>query len=219
MGRRKQRRSVHWAAYLWPGLPHLWIAGSWAGLILALSFTVLLNLVLVTTLVWTDWLPPRVQLACAALLGVIWLAAVIETRFELRRIAASRQQSADCADSGVDGTLEADQAEGIPADELFRQAQAAYLSGDWLAAERTLRDLLRLDRRDIEGQLLLATLWRHSGRLDEAVGQLDRLQRLEDAAPWQFEINREREFIAVARGGEGSGDPLPLTGETSPIAA
>ena len=219
MGRRKQRRSVHWAAYLWPGLPHLWIAGSWAGLILALSFTVLLNLVLVTTLVWTDWLPARVQLACAALLGVIWLAAVIETRFELRRIAASRQQSGDCADSGVDGTLEADQEEGIPADELFRQAQAAYLRGDWLAAERSLLDLLRLDRRDIEGQLLLATLWRHSGRFDEAVGQLDRLQRLEDAAAWQFEINREREFIAVARGGEGSGDPLPLTGETSPIAA
>ena len=79
--------------------------------------------------------------------------------------------------------------------------------------------MLRLDRRDIEGQLLLATLWRRSGRFDEAVGQLDRLQRLEDAAPWQFEINFEREFIAVARGGEGSGDPLPLTGETSPMAA
>lgn len=219
MDRRNPRRSVHWAAYLWPGLPHLWISGSWAGLTLALSFTILLNVLMVTTLVWTEWLPRRVQLACGAVLGVIWIAALVETRLELRRLAARRGEDRE-GDArwpgGIGEPVEADQRQ---ADGLLRQAQAAYLSGDWLAAERTLLELLRVSRRDVEGQLLLATLWRHCGRLTEAECQLDRLDRLEDAACWEFEISRERELIAAAKGGDRSDNRLPPNGETTPLAA
>jgi hypothetical protein len=196
-------------AYLWPGLPHLWIAGSWAGLILALSFTVLFNLLLLTTLVWTEWLPPRVQLACGAILGVIWLAALLETRRELQRIAAQRDEQADENVSPTNHSQESD------VDRLFRQSQVAYLGGNWLVAERTLRELLRLDRGDIEAQLLLATMWRHTGRPADARRQLDRLERLDAAAPWQFEIARERERIAAALLAE----PLPPGEGVSPIAA
>ena len=219
MGRRNPRRSVHWAAYLWPGLPHLWISGSWAGLTLALSFTILLNVLIVTTLVWTEWLPRRVQLACGAVLGVIWIAALVETRLELKRIAARRGE--DRGDNtrwpGDIGELE--EAGQLQTDGLLRQAQSAYLAGDWLAAERTLLELLGVNRRDVEGQLLLATLWRHCGRLDEAECQLDRLDRLEDAACWEFEISRERELIAAARGDDRSDNRLPPNSETTPLAA
>ena len=46
---------------------------------------------------------------------------------------------------------------------------------------------------------MLATLWRHEGRFDAASDQLDRLERLETAAPWQLEIAREREQICANR--------------------
>ena len=53
-------------------------------------------------------------------------------------------------------------------DQWFREAQAAYLAGDWVSAEQTLLKLLRHDARDAEARLMLATLWRHEGRLDAA---------------------------------------------------
>lgn len=219
MGRRNPRRTVHWAAYLWPGLPHLWIAGSWAGLILALSFTLLFNLLLLTTFVWTEWLPWRVQLGCAAILGAIWIAALVETRLELGRIAARRAQLPDGAADGTSAATQLDEVANRHADSMLREAQAAYLAGNWIEAERTLQELVRLDRRDMEGQLLLATLWRHNGRLDDAKCQLDRLERLEDAATWEFEIGRERALIGRLRAETGAGDPFSSPGEATPVAA
>ena len=46
---------------------------------------------------------------------------------------------------------------------------------------------------------MLATLWRHEERWDAAEEQLDRLERLETAAPWTNEIKRERERICADR--------------------
>lgn len=215
MARREQRR-VHWAAYLWPGLPHLWINGSWAGLALAFGFTVLLNVLILATFLWTDWLPPRAKLACAGMAGTIWLAALWETRCELRRIAARRKLEAE----GVDTTqLPAETADRERCDNLFRQAQSEYLAGDWLATEKTLQELLHHDRRDVEAQLLLATLWRHSGRIDEAGRQLERLSRLEDAAMWRFEINREMSLIESACEEQQGLEPTSSTSEKSSLAA
>lgn len=211
MAVRKQERRVHWAAYLWPGLPHLWIAGSWAGLVLAVGFTGLLNVVILATLVWPEWLPPQAKRACVAMLGVIWLAAIWETRREIRRLSAMREH-------GETGDTEPDDLVQSQLDLLLRKAQGEHLEGDWLAAERTLSELLKINRRDVEGQLLLATVLRHTGRFDQAESQLTRLERLEDAAMWQFEISRERELIAFARQTKLS-DPLPPGEETSPMAA
>jgi hypothetical protein len=43
---------------------------------------------------------------------------------------------------------------------------------------------------------MLATLLRHTGRLEEAVEHLDRLQRMEGSEKWGLEIQRERELLA-----------------------
>ena len=88
--KRPRRRHVHWIAYLWPGLPHLWIRGSVAGLSLALAFSVLLNVLILATLVWPEWLDLRLTFGCGLCAAVLWLAALWETRRELRRIAEAR---------------------------------------------------------------------------------------------------------------------------------
>ena len=179
---------LHWSAYLWPGLPQVWLRGSWVGLTLAVGFTAIANVLLAATLVWDEWLPARGRWIALAGLGVIWVVAWIDGRAEWRRLLAQwTEDEAGTADM-----------RDPRSDQLFRQAQTAYLVGDWVSAEKTLLELLRQDARDAESRLLLATLWRHEGRIEAASSELDRLECLETAAPWAFEIAAERERIAAA---------------------
>src|SRR5690606_3756204 len=85
-----------------------------------------------------------------------------------------------------------------PREQLYREAQQVYLQGDWVAAEQVLLKLLKLDKRDAEARLMLATLWRHQGRHREAIRQLDMLSRLETADRWHHEIAVERQENAAA---------------------
>lgn len=192
-GRRPpKRRDLHWAAYLWPGLPHLWLRGSWAGLALALGFTVLANVTAVTVCVYPELLAPRLKLACGGVTIAIWLAALVETRSELRRIAARRQAELAGIESEEDL---ADKQSAETADRKFIECQTAYLRGDWITTERGLLDLLTGSPGDIQARLLLATLWRRQGRNPEAAAQLRRLERLEAARPWGQEIESERKRL------------------------
>lgn len=170
---------LHWSAYLWPGLPHVWTRGSWAGLALAVGFTALANALFAAAVVWPRWLPQRVLAGGGGLLAVVWVVAWWDARAEWRRRLAEWA-------SGESG----DPVER--SDRLYRDALASYLAGDWVAAEQTLRRLLKLDRRDAEAGLLLATLLRRSGRDDEAAERLDRLEQLETAQLWAAEIAAER---------------------------
>lgn len=169
---------------LWPGLPQLWIRGAWSGLALALGFTALVNVLLLASLVWTQWLPWSFLLAGWAAVGMLWLFSTIVSLGWLG--ASGRQASAE------DG------------EELFREAQTHYLKGNWYEAETLLNQRLSRNGRDIDAQLLLATLKRHTGRLDEALGQLEQLERLEHAMKWYQEIARERMLIARARAEQGA---------------
>lgn len=179
MAKKRHRRHAPWAAYLWPGLAHLWIRGSLAGLLLALAFSVLLNVLILTTVVWPEWLETRLKLACALCAGGLWLAALWETRCELRRIAAERE-----AEDGVTPT-----AEDTKNDELLRAAQAAYLREEWVEAERALRQAVRRDRRDVEARLWYAGVLRRTARKSQATRRLRRLALLDEARRWRHEID------------------------------
>jgi hypothetical protein len=179
---------LHWCAYLWPGLPQVWLRGSWVGLILAVGFTAIANVLLAATLVWEEWLPARGRWIGLAGLAVIWVVAWIEGRAEWRRLIAQWKEGAEESDNLPDPVRE----------QGYREAQTAYLAADWVSAERRLLELLRYDARDAEARLLLATLWRHEDRHEAALRELDVLERLETAAAWAFEIATERERIAAA---------------------
>lgn len=195
------RAKLYWTAYLWPGLPQLWLQGSWAGLLVAVGFTALANTLLLATLVWREWIDGDVLRVGYAVLVGIWLSAWWLTRTE-RRVTCVEAD----ADKGEE--LVATDTRRAQLDQTFREAQTRYLENDWVAAEQLLLKLLHQDARDVDARLMLATLWRHQGRREEALRQLDRLERLEAADKWRVEIAAERlrleqpQTIALPEGSE-----------------
>src|SRR5665213_873096 len=103
-------RGASWALCLWPGLPQLWRRGDWSGLALALGFSLLLNLVLLTTLVWTELVSPPVEKTAWMALGGVWLASAVLSWRSLRRSPQLKR-----------GTNQ----------DLFPQAIREYLKGNW----------------------------------------------------------------------------------------
>ncbi len=197
------RRTRRWILLAWPGLAHLWVRGSWAGLALSLGFTALLALLGVSRLVWTEWLPPEIQMFLAAALAAIWLAAAAVTlQTDLLSAGPEPRHGEPVGDRRPGG-----------GPDLFRSAQAQYLQGDWLAAEQTLRQILTRQPRDVEARLLLATLLRHTSRLEEAAQHLVCLERMEQAERWSFEIAGERLRLA-----DQSDQPVPMGERTTPEA-
>lgn len=189
-------RSTPRATYLWPGLPQLWLHGAWSGLALAIAAAGLLDVLLLSTLVWVEWFEPwMVKLGWLAAAG-LWIGSALAT------IRSSRSANSGTVESSVEG--------------LFRRAQAEYLQGDYFQAEATLSELLALEERDAEARLLLATLFRHTKRYDEAETQLRQLSRLETAARWHIEITSERARLKRLRKAARTATiPLPSSSDES----
>lgn len=158
---------------------------------LALGFAVLLDVLLAATFVWTAWLAPAVQTAGWVTLGAIWISAAW---------AAARTGDAQHSAPGEHA-----------GEDLFQTAQTQYLQGNWFEAERTLERLLSAAARDIEARLLLATLLRHTGRLDEAREHVKKLRRLEGAERWQQELDDESRRLAAAE--------CPTAADNPPVQA
>jgi hypothetical protein len=163
-------------AWIWPGLIPLWLEGSWSGVLLAVGFAGLLNLLLLASLVWEDLLSLAWLISGWAIVASLWLVSAIWSSRNYER----RQQLA----------------QEVNADDLFRQALSEYLQGSFLAAESTLERLLKHHPHDVEARLLLATLLRHTKRHDEARSQVARLAQLEGAQRWATEIAAEREQLS-----------------------
>jgi hypothetical protein len=191
-------RKLPWIAYFWPGLPQLWLRGSWAGLVIAVGFTALANVLILATCVFHEWIPREQMFGGYGLVAVGWLAGWWQYRrqkVDEATITGGGEQSSIAVLSDRNGSTGGLTSE--PREQLFREAQQVYLRGDWVAAEQKLLKLLKLDDRDAEARLMLATLWRHQGRHREASRQLDKLSRLEVADPWQYEIAVERQENAA----------------------
>ncbi len=161
---------------MWPGLPELWGRGSWSAVILALGFTLLINIVLVSSLVWTSWLDPALRLAGWLAVVSLWVAAA----WNARRTAA---------EPGEDSLRE----------QWFAEAQSHYLRGEWYEAETLLCRLAGRKGHDVDALVMLATLKRHTGRLDEAEALLEQLIHRDDARDWQRELLAEQALVARDR--------------------
>jgi hypothetical protein len=170
--------SGRWILCLWPGLPQLWLAGTWSGFILAIGFASLLDLLLLTSLLWTEWVEGALRFAGWTAVIVLWGVSIVtgwrwsHERRTGRR--ASRQE------------------------DLFPRALGEYLRGNWYEAEAALKNLMRRVPGDVQARLLLATLLRRTRRWTEACQQLEALKRLEAAAAWEFEIADEEQRLAEA---------------------
>lgn len=174
-GAKVGMRALRLITCLWPGLAALWWRGSALGLLAAASFAALFNVVFVATFIWPELFGPMVPTVGWFAVAVIWLIAALRSR----------------------RTLPVDSEVALASDEvdLFVQAQAEYLRGHWLEAEKLLIERLSNAPGDAESILLLATLYRHRRRQEQADEQLARLERLDAGLHWRWEVRRERRLL------------------------
>jgi hypothetical protein len=163
---------------LWPGLPRLWLRGDWSSLAFACGFGVALNLGLVSSFIWPELLPSPFVISGWLVLGAVWLASAVRTFWSLPFLCNSGQVD----DQG-----------------LFIAAQGEYLRGHWFEAENLLHELLGRSPADVDAHLLLATLYRHTRRIDEAHERLRLMERLDGVERWRSEISVERQLLKRAR--------------------
>ena len=178
-------RSATWLTCLWPGLAPLWWQGRAGGLALAALFALLLNVALVVTFARPEWMGTAMRAALWCGLAVWWASSVSSSRRRLHSLLSPTP--------------------GPESDRLFSEAQEQYLQEHWFEAESLLRRLLDLDPKDVDAQLMLATLCRRTHRLDEAKKHLDRLEQMPRAAKWRLEIARERESLDPANASKEHG--------------
>lgn len=163
------------AACFWPGLPQLWYDGSWRGLAVAAAFGGLLNALVAVSLVWHELATTTARLIGWLVLVGVWLAAAMVS---WRSLARGEGQN------GGDSRPAAEE-------DLYPAAVNEYLKRNFVAAERLARKLLDRNGRDIPASLMLASVWRRTGRTTEAKAELERASRLEASRPWSLEIERE----------------------------
>lgn len=163
---------------LWPGLLNLWNRGELYSLFVALLFASLLNLALISTLIWEEWLAGWLTRSLWLIVaGASLWSFVASTFFDYRlRETLSKAES----------------------DRLLKVAQRDYLRGDYLEAEAGLHRILASGREDIEAALLLASVMRRTGRRRQAADCLDRMARFERASVWAMEIQQERTKLGEA---------------------
>ncbi|MDZ4817875.1 MAG: tetratricopeptide repeat protein [Planctomycetota bacterium] len=168
-------RLLSWLTILWPGLPQLWLRGSWSDFVVAGGFAALLNVSIVASWGYTEILPPAFRLIAWPGLLLFWGG------FLLMNIRA------------MPSLL------GLPdteiLDALFTTAQTEYLNGNWFEAEVALNRVLELNPNDIDAHLLLASLLRKIGHVEEAKQTLRHLATITGCGKWQLEIAREWQML------------------------
>ena len=172
-------KTVPWAIFLWPGLPQLWLRGQWAGLAKAVGAALVLNAVLLGSFGWSELISSGMRSILWIAVALFWSASAVAGYVQTRRRTNRKQRT--------------------PAKDTFTQALDLYLKGDYFQAECLLVEMLAANERDLDARLMLATLYRHARRYDEAAKQLDALARFEGAEKWALEIERERALIAEGK--------------------
>jgi len=164
--------------YLWPGAGGILRQGRWSFLTIALVYGFAVCGVVAANFYWSEMLTGFFRTFSCVAVFVLWLilsgkSAAIEKKCRKMRCPPP------------------------PEKDGFIDAQHHYLQGNWFEAECCLTMLLKNNPRDIEAMLMLATLYRHKERYDEAARLLRELTLLEDAAVWKPEIRSEkRKLIA-----------------------
>jgi tetratricopeptide (TPR) repeat protein len=156
---------------LWPGLPGLFQYGRWSFLIVALFFALVLDGFLFLNFFWSEYITPTQRNVGLGVLFLVWLflGMIANQRmkfFENMRHSDSKSQK-------------------------YNEAIVHYLQGNWFETEFTLKTILRKNPADIDALLMLATLYRHTKRPEEAIQTLLLLKKLEESRKWYVEIETE----------------------------
>jgi len=165
------------AICLWPGLPAAWMLGVSRSLLVALVFAWSICGLLLATFVWPDWIAVSLLRMLWLTAIATWIGAAFKNCLRLPGMLATSDAHSSLALAG---------------------AQQEYLRGNWFEAEASILQILHDHPRDAEAMLLLVGILRRTRRFQPALRRLGQLERLETAAVWHFEIEREKEWIARA---------------------
>lgn len=163
----------------WPGLPKLWLRGTFSSLIPAVLFAMTLNLAFISTFLWTDWASFVGPSLLWPIVVLFWLVGGYVGFQQLPKLVVIPEDV---------------QPTGNEPDHLV-SAQIAYLRGHYEEAEILVKRQLVRHPDDIPAGLFLGTLYRHRGQLIKARRQLSSLNKWDTAIRWQFEIDRELDQI------------------------
>ena len=167
----------------WPGLARLWTKGRWPSLWIAIGFSLLVNLALISTFIWPQLLGENFPFLGWPLIFVVWISSAWVAYRSLPELL-----SVGSAPDDVDPES---------CDTLFIRAQGEYLKGNWTEAKELLVQQIEKNSRDIQSRLLLATMFRHTRCMKEAREQLVELKKFDESTHWDFEIQRERQLIEL----------------------
>ncbi len=162
----------------WPGLLNLWYRGEIYSLAISFLFATILNIALLGTFVWPEWLAVWFVRSLWALLAFSALWSFATSFF---------------SKSGLQHCLPS-----VECDGLFAEAQSDYLKGQYFEAEATLHRILATGCEDVEAAFLLASILRRTGRFRQALDCLERLERLDSSRYWLQEIADERRRCEVS---------------------
>lgn len=168
-----------WLLYLWPGLLPLTVRPTWTAFLGGSGLAVAFHLALLATILWPEWLSQTHRTLLWSAVGCCWLAGIAWSYRFVQREKTNRSRRA--------------------ADDPYPTALQAYLRGNLSWAESLVRQTLHDNPRDVESALLLAAIWRRRQQWDAAEKLLRNLARLETAAPWLWEIEREIRLVGEHR--------------------
>ena len=146
---------------------------------MAVGFALLVNLALMSSLIWIELTTSGMRIIAWILVGSFWMISAMAA-YGWQREQISRHQG-----ERLHKEYEVPLAEGVQ----------YYLQKNWFEAERVFRRLLRRNSRDTDSRLMLAALLRHTKRFEEAQIQLDRLRRIEGSRKWDLEIDEEQRLL------------------------
>ncbi len=168
----------------WPGLPGLWYRGRWSSLMVAIGFSLLLNLAIISSFIWTEVFFDRGFPAVAwPVLLMFWAMTAWLALQNLPDVMSVKSRTQQTVFEHPD--------------TLFIDARSEYLKGRWQQAEALLLRSLIQTPRDIEARLMLATLYRHTRQFDNATAQLDKIGDFDESATWRSELLRERKLLEL----------------------
>lgn len=159
------------ATVIMPGMGHLLLRRYLKGVVLAALFAASADVFLLSVCLWHASLTSALPMVSLVISVVAWVYAVVDI---LPALKALRQKD-----------LQERQ------DALLKRAQVAWLRNELAEAERLLREMLRMDERDIEAWVHLGKVLKASGNPVEARRCFQSALNLDGSEPWHWTLKTE----------------------------
>jgi tetratricopeptide (TPR) repeat protein len=160
---------------LWPGLAQIWTGQEVLGLILAGLFAAMLNLSVLTHLVWTEAVPPGWPAFFGAAAAGTWVATLGYTAWWLWRCHPEQHRQ--------------------EIDRLYRDALELYLQGRWADARRRCEQLLARDEDDADALFQLGLIHARSGQPGPARQAFRQCLDRDAAGKWRWEVEQALQML------------------------